>query len=159
MANNKKCNYTKTIEEMNDGELRKRIKDTMDYEIRNKIRPIPYFGGEKLTIEYVYPELQARCPMTGLKDLYKIKIRIIPNKTIPELKSLKFYFFGYEELPISHEHIIAKIYKDLKKAINPQKIAIILYVAARGEIVTTIATGDKKLLEFSRSFKEENFAH
>jgi 7-cyano-7-deazaguanine reductase len=96
--------------------------------------------------------------MTGLKDIYKIKIKLIPSKTVPELKSLKFYFFGYEELPISHEHIIAKIYKDFKMIIKPQKMAIILYVATRGEIVTTIALGDKKLLEFSRSYKEENFA-
>lgn len=143
---------------MSDIELRKRVKDAMGYEIKNKIRIIPYFGVEKLTIEYSYPELQARCPMTGLKDLYKIRIKLIPNKIIPELKSLKFYFFGYEELPVSHEHIIAKIYKDLKRAIKPRKMAIILYVATRGEIVTTIALGDKKLLEFSRPSEEENFA-
>lgn len=158
MKINPKWNYTKTIEEMSDRELRKRTKDAMDYEIKNKIRPIPYLGGEKLTIEYSYPELQAKCPMTGLKDIYKIKIKFIPNKLIPELKSLKFYFFDYEELPIFHEHIIAKVYKDFKKNIKPQKIAIVLYVATRGEILTTIALGDKKLLEFSRSSKEENFA-
>lgn len=158
MANSKKWNYTKTIEEMSDSELRKRIKEAMDYEIKNKIRTIPYFGAEKLTIEYSYPELQARCPMTGLKDLYKIKIKLIPDKIVPELKSLKFYFFGYEELPISHEHIIAKIYGDLQKAIKPRKMAIILCVATRGEIVTTIALGDKKILEFSRPLGEENFA-
>jgi hypothetical protein len=58
---NQKWDYTKTIEEMGDRELNKRIKDAMNYEIKNKIRAISYFGAEKLTIEYSYPELQARC--------------------------------------------------------------------------------------------------
>ena len=158
MSNNKKWSYTKTIEKMSDQELKRRIKDAMNFEIQNKIRPIPYIGGEKLTIEYSYPELQAKCPMTGLKDIYKIRIKFIPDKIIPELKSLKFYFIGYEEFPISHEHIIVKIYKDFKKVVQPKKIAMILYVATRGEILTTVMIGDKELMKFSRPAEEENFA-
>jgi 7-cyano-7-deazaguanine reductase len=156
--NNKKWTYAKTIEEMPDRELKERIKDVMAFEIPNKIRPMPYMGGEELAIEYSYTDLQAKCPMTGLKDIYKIRIKFVPDKIIPELKSLKFYFFSYETLPISHEHLIAKIYKDFKKVIKPKKIAMILYVAERGEIITTIALGDKKLLEFGRPAREENFA-
>lgn len=150
---NKKWKYVKSIEEMNDRELAERIKEAMDFEIENKIRPIPYLGGEELEIEYSYPELQARCPMTGLKDLYKIKIKFVPEKLIPELKSLKFYFIGYENLPISHEHLIAKIYRDFQKIIKPKKIAIILYAAARGEITTTIVAGDEEL--FLTEIKQE----
>ena len=158
MSNNKKWNYAKTIERMSDQELKKRIKDAMDFEIQNKIRPIPYVGGEELTIEYSYPELQAKCPMTGLKDIYKIRIKFISDKIIPELKSLKFYFIGYEELPISHEHIIAKIHKDFKRIVKPKRIAMVLYVATRGEILTTVMIGDKELMKFSRPAEEENFA-
>ena len=158
MSNNKKWNYTETIEKMSDQELKKRIRDAMNFEIQNKIRPIPYIGGEKLTIEYSYPELQAKCPMTGLKDIYKIRIKFIPDKIIPELKSLKFYFIGYEEFPISHEHIIVKIYKDFKRIVKPKKIAMVLYVATRGEILTTVMIGDKELMKFSRPAEEENFA-
>ena len=150
MSNNKKWNYAKTIEKMSDQKLKRRIKDAMNFEIQNKIRPIPYIGGEKLTIEYSYPELQAKCPMIGLKDIYKIRIKFIPDKIIPELKSLKFYFIGYEEFPISHEHIIAKICKDFKRIIKPKKIAIILYVATRGEILTTVTLGDKEIIGKTR---------
>lgn len=158
MSESKNWEYARKIEEMSDEQLRKRIQDVMDFEIKSKIRPIPYLGGEKLTIEYSYPELQARCPMTGLKDIYKVRMKFVPDKLIPELKSLKFYFYDYEELPISHEHIIAKIYKDFKKTMAPKKMAIVLYVATRGEIVTTIALGDEDLLEFTRLDKEDNFA-
>lgn len=142
---NKKWKYYRTIEKMSNRELEKRIRKTMDYKIENKIKSIPYIGGERLVVEYFYPELQARCPMTGLKDLYKIRIRFIPKKFIPELKSLKFYFIGYEDLPILHEHLIAKIYRDFKKAVRPEKIAIVLYAASRGEIATTVSTGNEKL--------------
>lgn len=157
MSEDRKWGYAGKIEEMSDEQLRKRIQDAMDFEIKNKIRPIPYLGKEKLTIEYSYPELQARCPMTGLKDLYKVRIKFVPDKMLPELKSLKFYFYGYEELPISHEHIIAKIYKDFTKVVAPKKMAIVLYVATRGEVVTTVALGDEDLLKFTRPDKEDNF--
>lgn len=158
MSESKEWKYAGKIEEMSDKELKRRIQDAMDFEIKNKIRPIPYLGGEKLTIEYSYPELQARCPMTGLKDIYKVRMKFVPNKLIPELKSLQFYFYGYEDLSISHEHIIAKIYKDFKKTVAPEKMAIVLYVATRGEVVTTVALGDEDLLGFTRPDKEDNFA-
>jgi len=150
--------FVKRIEEMDDATLKKRIKAGMDYEIENKIRPIPYIGKEVLSVEFSYPELIARCPMTGVIDIYKIKLKFIPDKFTAELKSLKFYFWGYKGLPISHEHIAAKVYQDFKKVIKPQKLAILLMVASRGEFKTTIALGDEKLLQFSRPIPEENFA-
>jgi len=153
----KKFDYVNRIEEMSDEDLRKRILDAMKAPIKNKIKAIPYLGGESITIEYSFPELQARCPMTGIRDLYKIRIKFIPNAMIPELKSLKFYFYGYEDLPISHEHVIAKIYRDFREVINPESLAMILYVAERGELLTTVAIGDEDLLKFSRPKEEENF--
>ena len=158
MSKLKKLNFVKKIEDMDDKELKERIQFGMDFEIENKIRPIPYIGGRDMKIEFSYPELQARCPMTGVKDLYKIRLKFIPNKYTAELKSLKFYFWGYEDLPISHEHVMAKIYKDFYKAIKPKRLAIILYVAERGEFVTTICTGDDELLSFNRPVEEENYA-
>lgn len=154
---NKQWNYVKKIEEMGDADLKKRIQEAMDFEIENKIRSIPYLGGEELAVEYSYPELSARCPMTGVKDLYKIRIKFVPDKLIPELKSLKLYLWGYENLPISHEHLAAKIYKDFMKAIRPRILGIVLYVAERGEFVTTIALGDKRALGFERPPQEENY--
>ncbi len=158
MQEEKKLDFVKRIEDMTDMQLKERIQYSMDYEIKNKIRPVPYLGGQKLFVEYSYPELQARCPMTGIKDLYKVRIKYIPDKFIPELKSLKFYFFGYEELPISHEHIAAKVHKDFLKALSPISLAIQVYVATRGELDTTIALGDANLLSFTREEREDNYA-
>ena len=95
--------------------------------------------------------------MTGITDLYKVKIKFIPKKFIPELKSLKFYFFGYQELPISHEHIAAKVYNDFKEAVDPLSLAVELIVAARGQLATTVVLGNKELLDFTRNENDINF--
>lgn len=150
--------FVKKIEEMAPEDLRERIQKGMDFKIENEIKPIPYLGEVEQVIEYEFPELEARCPMTGVKDWYKIRIKFVPDQFIPELKSLKFYFFGYEELPISHEHIVAKIYKDFKAALKPKQCAMALYVAQRGGLNTSIWLGDMDLLNFERPIKEDNYA-
>jgi 7-cyano-7-deazaguanine reductase len=148
--------YVSKIEEMSDEELRKRIEKVFNSQIR-EIRIIPFLAKEKPIIEYVYPELVARCPMTGIKDLYKIKIKFVPNDKIPELKSLKYYFMAFEDIPISHEYLVAKIYEDFEKTFQPQRLAIVLFVASRGEIQTTVIYGDKELLEYGREKEDESF--
>ena len=129
---------------MSDEELRERIRFGLEYDIPHKIKSIPYLGKEKEIVEYLFAELEARCPMTEIKDQYAVTIRLIPNKLIPELKSLKLYFWDYEEerVPISHEHLAAKIYKEFKEKIKPKSLYLKLDVAGRGEIFTTIRVGD-----------------
>lgn len=133
--------FTAKIEEMSESEVRERIEASMAYEIPEKIVPIPYAAGIEETVEYRYPELSARCPMTGLRDLYTVIIRFSPEKWLPELKSLKMYFSGYDELPISHEHLAAKIYRDFKAAVEPAEFHLRLDVAVRGGIKTTVELG------------------
>lgn len=152
---NNKFDYAPVIEKMTDEQLAKRIQEGMDYKIKNKIRPVPYLGEKEEVVEYRFPEFIARCPMTGIRDLYDISILIVPNKLIPELKSLKFYFWGYDELPISHEHIAAKLFKEIKGILAPTKLKIIVRTAERGEITTTVEVGDDieiKTKPFTRNF-------
>jgi len=125
------------IEDMADEELAKVIQNAMDVEL-NTIRPIPYRGGLDQSVTYSYPELTANCPMTQIQDLYKVDIIFTPDKYIPELKSLKFYFLDYIGLPISHEHLQAKIYRDFKDAVKPKQLEVRLDVAVRGGIKTDI---------------------
>lgn len=139
---NQKLKYYNKIEEMSDKELKERIHYSMTVPLKNTIRPIPYLGEVTEIVEYSYPELIAKCPMTSIMDLYKISIRFIPNKLIPELKSLKLYLWNYQQLPISHEHLAARILSDFKKIIKPKSLYLRLEVAGRGEIFTTIRVGD-----------------
>ena len=133
--------FTAKIEEMSESEVRERIEVSMAYEIPEKIVLIPYVAGVEETVEYRCPELSARCPMTGLRDFYTVTIRFKPEKRLPELKSLKMYFSGYDELPISHEHLAAKVYREFKAAIEPAELHLRLDVAVRGGIKTTVELG------------------
>ena len=138
MKNN--FDFTKKIEDMTIEQMKERIKAGYEYEIPHKIVAIPFLGGKEL-VTYRYPELIGLCPATGYPDLYEIILEIIPNKLIPELKSLKFYYMDYKDLPISHELLADKIYNDIKKSINPSKFKLILKTAVRGGIYTDIIKG------------------
>jgi len=132
----KRYDFTQKIEDMTDEQVKERISAAF-YKEMPTIRAIPYIGSVE-EVTYSYPELTALCPMTGIQDLYNIDIIFTPNTSIPELKSLKFYFLEYRNLPISHEHLCSKIYDDFKNSIQPEDMTIKLAVAPRGGITTNI---------------------
>jgi 7-cyano-7-deazaguanine reductase len=125
------------IEDMNLKELGKYLEMSMELEL-SEIVPIPYLGGINALVKYKYPELIALCPMTGLPDVYTIEISFIPNKLVPELKSLKKYFIEFKDIPISHEHLHAKIFYDFQDVVDPKTLKVFLDVAIRGGVHTTI---------------------
>ena len=137
----KELKYGVKMESFSKKEVKERIRFAMNYVIPKKIQPIPYMG--KINIEAVYEpaggdKLISRCPVTGLVDFYDIRIKIIPDKLIPELKSVRDYLRGYAELPISHEHLVAKVFKDFVFILSPKWISIHLDVAIRGGLKTTV---------------------
>jgi len=136
----------KPLSQMNDADealYRERI--TKAYECilpHQELVRIPYVGKQEI-VEYLYPELIAQCPVTFFPDIYNIKIRFVPNEIVPELKSLKFYFMDYYHLPISHEHIASKIYRDFNEQVKPRGLYIYLETNVRGGLITNIEIGDK----------------
>lgn len=126
----------KKIEEVTDKEIRGIIQKALDTKLP-AIRPMPYLGTDQ-EVTYEYPELVANCPMTGILDTYKVTIKYTPDKHLSELKSLKFYFLGYQNMRIGHEHLCHRIRKDFDEAVNPKKLEVILDVAVRGGIKTYI---------------------
>ncbi len=92
----------------------------------------------RTAVEYIYPELTAVCPQTGLPDYYILRIVYEPDKKLPELKSLKMYLIAYRNYGIWHEHLANKILEDFKKAVEPRWVYVELYVNNRGGIYTTV---------------------
>lgn len=128
--------FKKKIEEMNSEEIRKqqeKVKKMKMPEIRTV--DFLYEGGEMV---YEYRELIALCPITGIPDIYTVRIIHTPDKKIPELKSLRFYFLAYKDIPILHEHLANKIFEDFKKTVKPKNLKIELNAAVRGGIHTKI---------------------
>jgi len=132
---------TPKIEDVTDDEIRNIIQTAMDTKMP-EIRLMPYLGEEQ-EVTYDYPELVACCPMTGILDLYRVNIKYTPNNHIPELKSLKFYFLGYKNMRIGHEHLCSKITTDFREAVHPKSLEVNLDVAVRGGIKTDIKNESK----------------
>lgn len=133
------------MEEMTAQELAQRIREAMDYENRYRIQTIPYVGKVSQVVTYDYGELVARCPVTGYLDFYRARLRFVPGSLLPELKSLKMYYFGFADLPISHEHLAARIYTEFCDTVKPVACRLELIVGIRGGIETTIEVGEKEL--------------
>lgn len=108
---------------------------------------IPYAGKLDEVVTYETEELTALCPVTTIQDYYKIAITFVPDKAVPELKSLKFYFLSFRDIPVSHENLFAKIYKDFVNAVSPKEIDMFLDCSVRGGIKTTIKYVNKNKTE------------
>lgn len=129
--------FGKVMESMSGYKLKLRIQKAWLWHM-DKLSKVPYLGVIPQTITYSYPELTALCPVTGIQDLYTVNITFVPRKWIPELKSLKYYLMGYRNLPISHEHLQAKIFKEFEQQIKPESLKVHLKVTVRGGIYTDI---------------------
>ena len=132
-----KKKFRNKIEKMNEAEI-KRQEEKVKKLRMPKIRAMDFLYKEGGEVSYEYPELIALCPMTGIPDFYTVRLIYIPGRKIPELKSLRFYFLAYKDIPVLHEHLANKIFEDFWKAARPKKLKVELEVAVRGGIHTRI---------------------
>ena len=98
-------------------------------------------------IDISIPEFTCVCPRTGLPDFATIGIHYIPDASIVELKSLKYYILNYRNMGIFHEAVTNRILDDIKSAIAPRKITVVGDFHPRGGIKSVITahwpdTGD-----------------
>jgi len=89
-------------------------------------------------IEIRCPEFTSVCPKTGQPDFGEILIRYVPERACIELKSLKYYLFGYRNLGIFYEAATNKILDDLVAACRPRQMTVTGAFTARGGITTTV---------------------
>ncbi len=103
--------------------------------------PIPYAyrSSRSIDITIKQPEYTSVCPMTGLPDNGTIIIRYRPDKTIVELKSLKYYLLQYRNVGMFYEHVVNKILDDLVAVLKPLSMDVTGEFTSRGGI-SSIAT-------------------
>ena len=90
------------------------------------------------TILHTCPEFTSVCPITGLPDFATIKIEYVPDALCVELKSLKYYLYGFRQQGIFYEAVINRILDDLVEVCQPRRMAITGDFAIRGGIASTI---------------------
>ncbi len=100
------------------------------------------FDSPKQLIITETDEFSAVCPFSGLPDYAFLKIEYYPEggKCV-ELKSLKYYIISYRNVGIYQEAATKRIYEDLKKVLQTEKIRITTIYNTRGGFDTTCIEG------------------
>ena len=111
------------------------VLEAMEYQYQSK---------KDITITIKQPEYTSVCPMTGLPDMGCITIAYMPDKTIIELKSLKYYLLQYRNVGIFYENIVNRILDDLVSVLVPKKMTVTGDFTARGGITTVVTASYEK---------------
>jgi len=100
---------------------------------KDLLEAIPYDGRPQL-ITYTTREFSAVCPYSGLPDMATVVVRYIPDRTLVELKSLKYYFVSFRNVGIYQEDATVKIFDDLKDLLKPHFLHVYTRYNVRGGI-------------------------
>lgn len=101
----------------------------------NEMEAVPNPNPERdYTIDIAVPEFTCVCPRTALPDFGTIRIKYIPDTSIVELKSLKYYMLNYRNLGIFQEAVANRILDDLKELLQPRMIELVADFNPRGGI-------------------------
>ena len=90
------------------------------------------------SIVHEAPEFTSVCPITGQPDFGRITIQYVPDAKCIELKSLKFYLFGFRQQGIFYEAVINQILDDLVEACRPRTMTVTGQFNVRGGIGSTV---------------------
>lgn len=101
------------------------------------LEAIPFEYPESATeVVYETDEFTCVCPWTGLPDFGTVSISYMPDRTLIELKSLKYYLTSYRNVGIIQEHVVNRILNDLVKLIEPYSMLVEAEYKERGGIRT-----------------------
>jgi len=110
------------------------------------LEKIPFdYPGSDTEVVYETEEFTCVCPWTGLPDFGILTVTYIPDKSLIELKSLKYYLTSYRNVGIIQEHAVNRILKDLVKLVKPLSMTVDAEYRERGGIKSfATATWEKK---------------
>jgi 7-cyano-7-deazaguanine reductase len=110
------------------------------------LEAIPFdYPGSATEVVYETDEFTAVCPWTGLPDFAQLVIRYVPDRSLVELKSLKYYLTSYRNVGILQEHAVNRILKDLVQLVHPVSMVVEAEYRERGGIKTkAVARYDKR---------------
>jgi 7-cyano-7-deazaguanine reductase len=101
------------------------------------LEAIPFdYSGSATEIVYETDEFTFVCPWTGLPDFARLVIRYIPQLSLVELKSLKYYLTSYRNVGILQEHAVNHILQDLVQLLDPVSMVVEADYKERGGIKT-----------------------
>ncbi len=101
------------------------------------LEAIPFdYPGSATEVVYETDEFTSVCPWTGLPDFGRLVIRYLPERSLVELKSLKYYLTSYRNVGILQEHAVNHILQDLVQLVQPVSMVVEAEYRERGGIKT-----------------------
>jgi len=101
------------------------------------LEAIPFdYPGSATEVVYETEEFTCVCPWTGLPDFARLAIRYVPDLSLVELKSLKYYLTSYRNVGILQEHAVNRILQDLVQLLAPLSMVIEADYKERGGLRT-----------------------
>jgi 7-cyano-7-deazaguanine reductase len=101
------------------------------------LEAIPFdYPGSATEVAYETDEFTSVCPWTGLPDFARLIIRYVPDRSLVELKSLKYYLTSFRNVGILQEHAVNRILQDLVQLVHPVSMAVESEYKERGGIKT-----------------------
>jgi 7-cyano-7-deazaguanine reductase len=101
------------------------------------LEAIPFdYPGSATEVVYETEEFTCVCPWTGLPDFARLAIRYVPDHSLVELKSLKYYLNSYRSVGILQENVVNRILQDLVQLLAPLSMVIEADYKERGGLRT-----------------------
>ncbi|MCH8865028.1 MAG: NADPH-dependent 7-cyano-7-deazaguanine reductase QueF [Chloroflexi bacterium] len=101
------------------------------------LEAIPFdFPDSATEVVYETEEFTFVCPWTGLPDFARLVIRYVPDRSLIELKSLKYYLTSFRNVGILQEHAVNRILRDLVSLVAPVSMAVEAEYRERGGMKT-----------------------
>ncbi len=121
------------------------IRQDISFVSADVLEAIPYDNRDNNTwVEITNPEFTSLCPKTGLPDMGTIRIKYLPDQTIVELKSLKYYFLQFRNVGIFYENLTALILDHLVWILQPYEMTVEAEFTPRGGISSKVVSTYKK---------------
>lgn len=127
------------------------VAEGMKFEFKGEedIRPdyletIAYEGNPQ-EVTYDTAEFNAVCPFSGLPDIGRLTITYVPDRSLVELKSLKYYLISFRNVGIYQEAATNRIYNDLLRCLRPKQLAVKTEYNIRGGILSTCVMDSEKM--------------
>ncbi len=101
------------------------------------LEAIPFEFPESATeVVYETEEFTFVCPWTGLPDFARLVIGYVPERSLIELKSLKYYLTSFRNVGILQEHAVNRILRDLVQLLEPVSMTVEAEYRERGGMKT-----------------------
>ncbi len=103
------------------------------------LEAIPFdYPGSATEVLYEMEEFTCVCPWTGLPDFARLIIHYIPDHSLMELKSLKYYLTSYRNVGILQEHTVNRILQDLGELVKPVSMVVEAEYKERGGLKSKV---------------------